>query len=284
MLLGANVRHSTHSHSSIYSLSILHFFVHRIQVRPIHVEITPLPGEDHNDGSSTLPSSPPVRYIHLQEVPDQYTMGVFVFPPHAKIPLHDHPGMCVISRILYGDVRRRSLDLSSPTDDTHKASGNRRRAFYRTHRNEGRLLSYRRKSTSNSSEETESSTGTTVTLPTDGISKIPVDTLIAPQCTVLYPHQGNLHEFVAGPNGAAVLDVLLPPYSADHHRDCTFYDVVEFDDLDLNERNDITDNAVTAATKGGSDNDFVSRSCWIAPTERPEDFHCLSGQYRSLGR
>lgn len=280
LLLRANVRRST---QLAFALST--FLARRVQVRPIHTEITPPPGEDQNAGSSTLSSSPSVRYIHLQEVPDQYTMGVFVFPPHARIPLHDHPGMCVVSRILYGDVRRRSLDLPSPTDDTHKVSGNRRRAFYRIHRNEDRVLSYQRKSTSTSSEETESSTGTTGTLPTDGISKIPVDTLIAPQCTVLYPHQGNLHEFVAGPNGAAVLDVLLPPYNADHHRDCTFYDVVEFDHLDRNERNDITDHAVTAATiKDGSDDDFVSRSCWIAPTERPDDFHCISGQYRSLGR
>ena len=47
----------------------------------------------------------------MNEIPDQYSIGIFVFPPYARIPLHDHPGMCVLSRILYGDVRVVSLDL-----------------------------------------------------------------------------------------------------------------------------------------------------------------------------
>jgi PCO_ADO len=49
--------------------------------------------------------------------------------------------------------------------------------------------------------------------------------LHAPDCTVLYPFEGNLHQFVAGPHGAAVLDVLLPPYNVHDHRDCTFYEM-----------------------------------------------------------
>ena len=256
----------------------------RIQIRPIHADITPLPDEDDNDGSTSLSSSsPPVRYIHLQEVPDQYTMGVFVFPPHAKIPLHDHPGMCVISRILYGDIHRRSLDLPTLHEESSTLAGKRRRAFYRARRKVNPALPYQRKGSSNSSDDTETSTAA-ATLSKDGMSRIPVETFMAPQCTVLYPHQGNLHEFVAGPNGAAVLDVLLPPYSADHHRDCTFYDVVECDHRDKDGYRDGTDKAVTTETNNGDRDDYVSRSCWIVPTERPEDFHCVSGQYRSLGR
>lgn len=252
-------------------------FSNSIQVRPIYSEITPLP-EEENDEESSSSSFPPVRYIHLQEVPDQYTMGVFVFAPHAKIPLHDHPGMCVISRILYGDIHRRSLDLPHPTDGNHSLEGTqkRRRAFYRTQRKANPALPYERKGSSNSSDDTD--TTLLAAHPNDGISKIPVETFTAPQCTVLYPHQGNLHEFVAGPNGAAVLDVLLPPYSTDHHRDCTFYDVVECDHND----DDGTDKDV--AVKDDKRNDYVSHLCWIVPTERPGDFHCLSGQYRSLGR
>eukprot|EP01083_Nonionella_stella_P050008 133148_1 len=45
----------------------------------------------------------------------------------------------------------------------------------------------------------------------------------APDVMTLYPYQGNMHEFIAGKQGAAVLDVLLPPYDIDHDRDCTFY-------------------------------------------------------------
>jgi PCO_ADO len=263
----------------------MHFNPYRVQIRPIHEDITPLPDEDNNDVLSAVSSpSPTVRYIHLQEVPDQYTMGVFVFPPHAKIPLHDHPGMCVISRILYGDIYRRSLDLPAESDSSDASAGKRRRAFYRTRQKANPALQYQRKGSSSSSDDTDTSTTATTTRSNDGISNIPVETFTAPQCTVLYPHQGNLHEFVAGPNGAAVLDVLLPPYSADHHRDCTFYDVVESDHRLVDENHSGNDKTVAGTTKDGDRNEYVSYSCWIVPTERPEDFHCLSGHYRSLGR
>jgi len=43
----------------------------------------------------------------------------------------------------------------------------------------------------------------------------------SPEVTVLYPRKGNVHQFTAGEDGAAVLDVLVPPYDDD--RDCTFY-------------------------------------------------------------
>ena len=45
--------------------------------------------------------------------------------------------------------------------------------------------------------------------------------LTSPEITVLYPRKGNVHQFTAGEDGAAVLDVLVPPYDDD--RDCTFY-------------------------------------------------------------
>ena len=45
----------------------------------------------------------------------------------------------------------------------------------------------------------------------------------APNLTCLYPHDVNCHAFVSGPNGAAVLDVLLPPYDRDDYQECKFY-------------------------------------------------------------
>lgn len=67
---------------------------------------------------------------------------------------------------------------------------------------------------------------------------------------------------MAGEHGAAVLDVLLPPYDEDHDRDCTFYTI----NVDDNETN----------------NEEV-KPCWIVPTPQPSDFHCLSGRYNGLG-
>jgi PCO_ADO len=250
-----------------------------VQVRPIHDEIYP-PATHDDDEDSTASSSealPVVRYIHLQEVPDQYSVGIFVFPPYAKIPLHDHPDMCVLSRILYGDLERRSLDLPPPAIDDKDAStviGQKRRAYYRAQK-PPRGFNYDRSSSSCSSYDAATASVAATTPP------IPVDRLVAPHCTVLYPREGNLHEFVAGPNGAAVLDVLLPPYDADGHRDCTFYEIEYCDDDDVTPSSTFLGNgdSVTASRT----HDSVFYPCWIVPTGQPENFHCISGQYRDLG-
>jgi len=190
-----------------------------------------------------------VRYIHLSEVDDQYSMGVFVFPPNSKIPLHDHPGMCVLSRVLYGDLRRKSLDLArtkkTVQEDNVNANGKSwlswkksrigtKRQRHGSELPKGSKLAYRNR----------------------------IDHLAAPDCTILYPYEGNLHEFTAGPQGAAVLDVLLPPYDHKHHRDCTFYEIKE----------------CTREEQLDSNLDPV----WIIPTGQPEEFHCISGTYERL--
>jgi hypothetical protein len=199
---------------------------YRICVRPIHEEITP-PKLEYRNGSC-------VRYLHVAEMIGRYSIGIFVFPPHATIPLHDHPEMCVLSRVLYGDLTKRSLDLEP------QGSGVVSRNSWLSNMMFGRSLSSRSKVPSNAKR---------------GFHREP-EYLQAPAVTMLFPLEGNVHEFVAGPNGAAVLDVLLPPYEDD--RECTFYSIQE-DQED-------------------------PRACWIVPTGQPEDFHCLSGEYRHLGR
>ncbi len=46
----------------------------------------------------------------------------------------------------------------------------------------------------------------------------------APNVMCLYPREGNCHPFVTGPLGAAVLDVLFPPYNDGNDRGCTYYE------------------------------------------------------------
>lgn len=171
------------------------------RVMPIHSQIHPL----RDDGA--------LRYLHLAEVPEHYSMGVFVFPPHARIPLHDHPGMCVLSRILYGEVQRTSLDLPSQP-----------RSRWWPWRQPGRRLAQRE-----------------------------IQYLQAPACTMLYPERGNLHEFVAGPTGAAILDVLVPPYDEDD-RDCSYFECV--------------------------DHETDPSSVWVQTIPQPDDFNCVSGAYQ----
>jgi hypothetical protein len=102
-----------------------------------------------------------------------------------------------------------------------------------------------------------------------------VDHLRAPQTTILFPFEGNLHEFVAGPGGAAVLDVLLPPYDARNHRDCTFYEILDDDEKDPDAMQIDVDGDDTRRRNG--------TPCWIVPTGQPEDFHCISGRYGNIG-
>lgn len=203
----------------------------RIYVRPIHEEILP-PKHEYRNGSC-------VRYLHVAEIVGRYSIGIFVFPPHAIIPLHDHPDMCVLSRVLYGDLTKRSLDLEQETAVT-------RSSWLST-------MFGRGSSSSRSNKK----------VPTNAKRAFHRETeyLQAPAVTMLFPLEGNLHEFTAGAQGAAVLDVLLPPYEGDD-RECTFYSIHQ----------------------DGVAHESNPRACWILPTGQPENFHCLSGEYRHLGR
>lgn len=159
--------------------------------------------------------------------------------------------MCVLSRVLYGDLQRLSLDLAR--DDKEGSSFSVETFEDKSKRISwlggwwSKMESFRRQ------------------LPkgTKHAFKNHVDHLQAPDVTVLYPFEGNLHEFVAGPDGAAVLDVLLPPYDGANRRDCTFYEIQE----------------VTSSWPKPSGKE----PCFIVPTGQPENFHCISGQYRDIG-
>jgi plant cysteine oxidase len=210
-----------------------------------------------------------VRYLHVAEIEGTYSVGVFVFPPRAMIPLHDHPGMCVLSRVLYGTVTKKSLDLErEPAVQQPRASW-LSSMLWPHHQNY------------HTSTATNNFSSPAPSHPPAKNAKLAkrteTEVLHAPAVTVLYPYEGNLHEFVAGPEGAAVLDVLLPPYG--NHRDCTFYYIN--DDVDGNVNHTTTPQSVTATT---NDHQSQSALCWIVPAGQPEDFHCLSGTYRALGR
>lgn len=157
-------------------------------------------------------------------------MGIFIFPPHSKIPLHDHPGMVVASRILYGRLYRQQLDW---VDDCPSPS--RKKQWLYPERP-----------------------------PSLRARRHAVEELEAPAVTVLYPREGNLHEFVAGPEGAAVLDVLLPPYQ-DHERDCTYYDII-----------------MNPNDSGGGDTDPAPQLCSLNIIPEPGEI-CISGYYCDLG-
>ncbi|XP_065860656.1 plant cysteine oxidase 3 [Euphorbia lathyris] len=127
----------------------------------------------------------PITYIDIYES-ESFTMCIFCFPTSSVIPLHDHPGMTVFSKVLYGSLHVKAYDWVEPTR-IHESIGS----------------------------------GS----PPVKLAKLSVDKVLTAPCgtSVLYPKSGgNIHCFTAV-TPCAVLDVLTPSYREDAGRKCTYY-------------------------------------------------------------
>ncbi|KAK3562714.1 hypothetical protein QTP86_005669 [Hemibagrus guttatus] len=140
---------------------------------------------------------PPVTYMHICET-DSFSMGVFLLKHGSSIPLHDHPNMYGLLKVLYGKVRVSCYDRLDSSPDS--ASG---RQFNPP------LLPFQKSCVRPSVQRS-----------------VGEYTEESPPC-VLYPQRDNLHQIEAVDGPTAFLDILAPPYDPDDGRDCHYYKVLQ---------------------------------------------------------
>ncbi|GJN35559.1 hypothetical protein PR202_gb24347 [Eleusine coracana subsp. coracana] len=150
--------------------------------------------------------TPMITQTTIYKCPE-FSMVIFFLPPNAVIPLHNHPGMTVFSKLLLGSMHIKSYDWVDPDPDPSVSSC----------------------SSSSPSDQLR-------------LAKLVVDDVFTAPCdtSVLYPTTGgNMHRFTAiAP--CAVLDILGPPYSIEEDRDCTYYTDIPYTHSSTNGHHDLT--------------------------------------------
>ncbi|XP_056148061.1 2-aminoethanethiol (cysteamine) dioxygenase b [Lampris incognitus] len=165
------------------------------EVRATDLKLVPRKMETSPVAPHPYRGVPPVTYMQICET-DEFSMGVFLLRNGASIPLHDHPGMHGMLKVLYGKLRITCFDrLDKMYPDATPGDPHSLPPF--------QTGALRRSVVRSTGDYTDES------MP-----------------CILSPDRDNLHQIDAVDGPTAFLDVLAPPYDPDDGRDCHYYEVL----------------------------------------------------------
>ncbi|XP_030196569.1 2-aminoethanethiol (cysteamine) dioxygenase a [Gadus morhua] len=203
-------------------------------------------------GSNPDAANPPVTYMHICET-DAFSMGVFTLSSGASIPLHDHPSMHGMLKVLYGKVSIRCFDK---LDQGASATEPPVFAPPLASRQRGSLRRARLRSVGEYSEGSG-------------------------PC-LLTPLRDNLHQIDALDGPAAFLDILAPPYDSDDGRDCHYYRVLSrhgAEQQDGPEEKEQDKNQEQDQNQNQEQDQEKETETWLLEIPQPEDFWCGGESY-----
>lgn len=189
----------------------------------------------------------PVTYIEVLDDPS-VTIGIFVLKKGARLPLHDHPLMYGILKVIHGAVHVQSYSIIS--DAGQKAKND--------------TLSSTPEVLPNDINLTEETLFSQVSLLAQKESAFVLSS--TDNACTLSPLAGNIHEIRSVDGPAAFLDVLSPPYETDipgvGPRPCRYFKEVE----EVEELTDLTKRPIKRLLRIPSPPDYWSSS---APYQGP---------------
>ncbi|OCT69884.1 2-aminoethanethiol dioxygenase [Xenopus laevis] len=183
---------------------------------------------------------PPVTYMHICET-SCFSMGVFLLRPGACIPLHDHPGMHGLLKVLYGKLRISGFDRLEASEPPEAL------AFSPP------LLPYQYNCVCRAALRSAGDFGDN-----------------SPPC-LLAPHRENLHQISAEEGPAAFLDILAPPYDPADGRDCHYYQLIH----PAAPPGETDGPAASDNCTGGA----AQKEMWLLEIPQPDDFWCGGEAY-----
>lgn len=213
------------------------------RLTPKDLQLDPALLQDHGVFNPSRDGAP-VTYMQIYEDLD-LTICVFILKRGVRLPLHDHPGMFGLLKVVHGAVQVQSYSFLESQEHQGNATGRRHSA--------GSTLPHHQRLLAATKHPTV------------------VATASDPACR-LSPGENNIHEIHSLDGPAAFLDILSPPYGPDERlgteRDCHYYQ-----ELDM---------PAGIGDIGGIGSEALQgkQTVVLCRVETPNDFWCDQAEYQ----